>query len=401
MNTASHPHVHKDAALRTYVCLLLLTSCSYALMYAPQPMFNSIGAEFSVDRGEIGLLVSVFMFSLSISPLCVGLLLTRCGVRRAVFVSSAILGFSGVGIYCADAFAWLLAVRVVQSMLTPVLLTSVMACIAGMFRHLDMGRALAGYVTASLVGSLSGRLGGGYLAEICGWRTALAAISVLFLFSLALARGIPKKAVGSARTHTLREYLSVLQQRGVAPLLFVEACGIFSFAAIGNLVPLRMAELGQGHAEGLIGFMYLGYSVGLVASLALNPLKRLLGSTGRLLALGAALYAFSLSTLVPPSVWAIFVGLWFIALGEFIVHALAPGLINYLATKSGHCDRGMVNGLFLSCYYFGGTLGSWLPGVLYAREGWLACLACMFAVQIVSLLVVLTRCLRESDVGRV
>ena len=65
------------------------------------------------------------------------------------------------------------------------------------------------------------------------------------------------------------------------------------------------------------------------------------------------------------------------------------GLINELATKSQQCDRGMVNGLFLSCYYLGGVLGSWLPGYLYARLGWLCCLASMVVVQIASLFCVI------------
>lgn len=386
-----HQHVHSANVFRSYICLLLLTACAYALMYGPQPMFNSIGQELAVDRGHIGLLVSVHMLSLSISPLCVGLLLGRTGIRRAILASSALLGISGAGMYCATSFEGLLAIRVLQAILTPVLLTSVMACIAGMFRHLDMKRALAGYVTATLVGSLTGRLGGGYSAELFGWRTTLAAICGLFLLCLVLARSIPEQAGGKPQAHRISDYLTVLKQKGVPSLLFVEACGIFTFAAIGNLVPLRMAELGQGQSEGLIGLMYLGYSIGLVASLTLNPLQRLFGSTNNLLIFGGTVFTLSLLSLYPPLVWTIFSGLWFIALGEFIVHSLAPGLINQLATKSGQCDHGMVNGLFLSSYYFGGVLGSWLPGIIYAHYGWLACLACMFAVQLMSLLVLLLR----------
>lgn len=392
-----HAHDHRDAAFKSYACLLFLTACTYALMYGPQPMFNIIARDLSVEPSHIGLLVSVFMLSLSISPLCVGVLLAKTGARRAIFFSTAVLGLSGLGIVTADSFAWLLGVRLVQAIFTPVLLTSVMACIASLFRHLDMGRALAGYVTATLLGSLSGRLLGGYGAEFCGWRLMLATFCGLFVLCLFFARSIPEKNLGPATVHSLRDYRIVLRQKGVTPLLFVEACGIFTFAAIGNLLPLRMAELGQGNSEGLIGCMYLGYSIGLVASLALNPLKKLCGTTGRLLTIGACLYAASLVSLLPHAAWSLFAGLWVLALGEFIVHALAPGLINRLATASGRCDRAMVNGLFLSCYYFGGTLGSWIPGLVYAGQGWNTCVACMAAVQLTSLAVVVTCCLRQPD----
>ncbi|MBE6440968.1 MAG: MFS transporter [Desulfovibrio desulfuricans] len=393
------PHPHTSVVFKTYACLLLLTACSYALMYGPQPMFNIISAELDVDRGHIGLLVSVFMLSLSIAPLCVGLLLGRLGVRRSVVLAAALLGCSGAGVWLAGTYERLLCVRVLQAVLTPVLLTGIMACIAAMFRHLDMNRALAGYVTATLLGALAGRLGGGCGAEIFGWRATLVAICGLFFFCLVFARDIPAQAGGKPGVHRLRDYGVVLRQPGVPALLFVEACGIFTFAAIGNLIPLRMAELGQGGSEGFIGLMYLGYSIGMAASLALNPLKRLFGTTARLLVFGAALFTASLLTLLPPLVWTLFGGLWFIALGEFIVHSLAPGLINHLATKSGQCDRGMVNGLFLSCYYFGGLLGSWLPGLLYARCGWPACLACMFGAQLASLAVITALCRRRPEIG--
>ena len=69
---SGHPRTHQNAILRTYAGLLLISICVYTLMYAPQPMFNSVSRDFGVDKGSTGLLVSVFMLSLAISPLCVG-----------------------------------------------------------------------------------------------------------------------------------------------------------------------------------------------------------------------------------------------------------------------------------------------------------------------------------------
>ena len=159
------------------------------------------------------------------------------------------------------------------------------------------------------------------------------------------------------------------------------------FAAIGNLIPFCMAELGQGHSEGLIGLMYFGYSVGLVASLSLAPLMRVFKTPTRLILFASAVYVASCLTLAVPSLWALFGGLWLIAFGEFVVHSISPGLINHQAMLSGHGDRGMVNGLFLSCYYFGGLLGSYIPGALYSGFGWFACYLCIQLVQVAAFFV--------------
>lgn len=57
---SGHPRTHQNAILRTYAGLLLISICVYTLMYAPQPMFNSVSRDFGVDKGSTGLLVSVF-----------------------------------------------------------------------------------------------------------------------------------------------------------------------------------------------------------------------------------------------------------------------------------------------------------------------------------------------------
>lgn len=162
---SGHPRTHQNAILRTYAGLLLISICVYTLMYAPQPMFNSVSRDFGVDKGSTGLLVSVFMLSLAVSPLCVGMLLSRIGVRRAILGASLLLGISGVGIWFAPSFLVLLGIRALQALLVPVVLTAVMSGIAVMFRHLDLNRALAGYVTSNLVGSLCGRIIGGWAAQ--------------------------------------------------------------------------------------------------------------------------------------------------------------------------------------------------------------------------------------------
>ena len=168
---SGHPRTHQNAILRTYAGLLLISICVYTLMYAPQPMFNSVSRDFGVDKGSTGLLVSVFMLSLAVSPLCVGMLLSRIGVRRAIL-----------------SFLVLLGIRALQALLVPVVLTAVMSGIAVMFRHLDLNRALAGYVTSNLVGSLCGRIIGGWAAQMFGWRATLAVICFFFFLVLLFIR---------------------------------------------------------------------------------------------------------------------------------------------------------------------------------------------------------------------
>ena len=44
-------------------------------------------------------------------------------------------------------------------------------------------------------------------------------------------------------------------------------------------------------------------------------------------------------------------------------------------------------GFFFSCYYFGGPLGSYIPGALYSGFGWFACYLCIQLVQVAAFFV--------------
>ncbi|MDO5537438.1 MAG: MFS transporter, partial [Desulfovibrionaceae bacterium] len=320
MNSRQHPIITQD--LHAYAGLLVLTVCLYGLMYSPQALLNTISSEFGSGMTSSGMLIGVFMASLAVSPIFVGMLLDKTGVRRAILTSSAILAATSVLIYFAASFEMLMAVRCLQALFLPVGLTAIMSAIAAHFRHMDLARALAGYIACNLVGSVSARVLGGVFGELIGWRLTLAGFSVSIVIALVvLAFSLKDPQHHHGRLHTPKEYLSVFGIPGVPSLLFAEGCGIFVFAGMGNLIPFRMAELGQA-GSGTVGLMYLGYAVGLVTSLWIKQITSFAGGPARLLAMGSFAYMAFLALLLIPSQYVLFAAIWLLALSEFIVHAL-------------------------------------------------------------------------------
>ena len=390
-HTSQHPHLHQRAALRAYLGLMIVTACCFAMEYAPQPMYNTISRAWGVSRTSIGMLVGVFMLSLTLSPLFVGLLLSRVGIRRAVLVSSVILGISSAGIWLADSFGQFMAVRVLQALLVPVVLTAVMTSVSSLFRHFDLSRALAGYVAVNLIGSLTGRIGGGISADIIGWKETLVLFCLPFFAAIPFIWHLPEIKMPESAAHRpkMRDYLAIARTPGVGSLLLIETCGLFAFNAVGNMLPLRMAEIGHGNSDALAGMMYSGYSIGLAASLFINPIRHLCRTNARTLIFGSAVFVLTTASMATQSLWIIFLGIWGMAFGQFLTHSLSPGLINQLATHSGHTNRALVNGLYLSCFYFGGFMGSWLPGLIYTHFGWNACYTMMQATICATFIIVL------------
>jgi YNFM family putative membrane transporter len=59
-----------------------------------------------------------------------------------------------------------------------------------------------------------------------------------------------------------------------------------------------------------------------------------------------------------------------------VIHTLAASEVNHNARSLG----GVVNGLYVSCYYAGGAFGAWLMGYIYELFGWTLFLMVLAAI---------------------
>jgi YNFM family putative membrane transporter len=129
--------------------------------------------------------------------------------------------------------------------------------------------------------------------------------------------------------------------------------------------------------------MYTGYLVGLGTSLGSGWFIERLGSERQVLRLGVLAFLLVLLATMGAGGWSLF-GLLFLFCGAmFLVHATAAGWLNRLATR----QKGIVNGLYISAYYTGGVLGSYLPGLVYERFSWAAFIVVLAVVAAGALLV--------------
>jgi len=77
-------------------------------------------------------------------------------------------------------------------------------------------------------------------------------------------------------------------------------------------------------------------------------------------------------------------------MGLFMAHSLLSGLVNKLAQE----NKAIANGLYISFYYTGGTLGSVLPGVFFEHFGWQVFLSVLLLMLCMALL--FTRFLKKA-----
>ena len=91
-----------------------------------------------------------------------------------------------------------------------------------------------------------------------------------------------------------------------------------------------------------------------------------------------------------PGNTAAYLSMLVFAAGMFTLHSVLSAFLNHLETER----KGLINGLYVSAYYAGGALGSFLPGFIFQRFGWPAFIGLL--VVLVTGLIGLSLLLRQA-----
>lgn len=362
--------IEGDSAKKTqkFLGLLYVTICTFAALYTPQPLLSSIHGDYpALEASTITLIMTVALFPLGVGPLVYGSFLSSLSTRRVLMVCVSLLSLAEFGLFYCTTFEVMLAFRLLQGMLIPAILTCLMAHIAAKFHGTELQRAMAIYIGVTILGGLLGRILGGAVASLFGWRYAFLMCGVALLLALLPLRTLEKEARAHfARVH-LKEFKEILAIKGMCSLLLIDCIGFFVYAGLSSILPFYMQHTWGGFSEWSISLMYLGAGLGAIIAFCSSRLQSLFGGELRTIMAGVLLYAAAIPLLLYPSVMVFFLATCIICIGQFTEHSISPGLINRLSEKH---DRSAVNGLYLSVYYSGGALGSYLPVMVYGAFGW-------------------------------
>ncbi|MCP4980893.1 MAG: MFS transporter [Gammaproteobacteria bacterium] len=351
---------------RNLVIALIATVVSFSTLYIPQPMLPLLADNFGVTAGEAGLLMTVAMLPLAFAPVIYGYFLQAIPARLMLTVALSLLALNQVCFYFALEFWHLLGLRLLQGLLLPAIFTALMTYCASMVAAASVRRAMGFYIGATIIGGFSGRLMGGFFASYFDWRSAFVVMGLMQLLPLLLLTKVDADTdINFARLDS-RSISRVLANSNYRFMFLSLASVFFVFSGILNIVPFHLQDIEPGTTPLIISMLYLGYLMGAPMSFFSESISRMFGDERRGLLLGLALHAFGLVMLLFVALQGLIVMMFFLAAGFFLIHALLSGLANHLAQE----HKGVVNGLYVSIYYFSGALGSWLPGYLYEGLEW-------------------------------
>lgn len=366
----------------SFFIVLASTLLTFTVLYAPQPLLPVLAQDLAISRSAASLLITVTLIPLSIAPIAYGFLLESISAKRVLIGASLLLACSSLVLATGPAYPVFLSMRLLQGLLIPAMLTSLMTYIAAGALPERLERSLAVYVASTVLGGFAGRAFAGLVTEYAGWQTAFFLIGLLLLVSSGLLLRLERESASRFSRLPLHAIGQVVRAAGIGRVYLLIFCAFFVFASLLNFLPFRLIELDPDLGAGAVSLMYSGYLMGVLVSLASGRIVARLGGRQRAISAGFVLLLISTLLFAVPVVGALFATMFLLCAGMFLVHSLLPGLINQMAPAR----RGIVNGLYVAAYYAGGSAGSYLPGLLLAAAGWHAYILLLAAILLLALI---------------
>ena len=377
--------------LRDMFFVLITTMTVYAAIYAPQPILPLLAGEFGLTTSGGALLMTAVLLPLSFAPLFYGLLLESQPAKRMLLVTIGALALLQVAFGAAESYGLLITARLFQGACVPAILAAITSYLAYTVDREHIQRAMTWYVAANILGGFVGRVLSGWVATNAGWRYTFYLIALALVRCFVAVTRMKADSRLSMSSVRLSAVIPILRNGDIARLYAVAFTIFFAFMALLTFLPFRLKEIDPSYTAFVISMMYSGFLMGIVASLGATRIIGLCGGERRAMTIGLVLFGISMLLINVPSGAGIFAIMFVMCGGMFFVQAAAMGTMNKLATE----NRAVANGLYISIYYTGAALGSWLPGLIYQDFGWGAFTGVLTAA--IAGAVVITRDLRVSN----
>lgn len=351
---------------RNQIIILYCAVVAFGILYEHQPLLPLLANQWGRSLSDAALVTTVTMIPLAVAPLVYGYFLERFSSRYMLIGGFLFLLMTQAVLSTAPDYQWFLTLRAVEGLLLPAIFTSLMTYTSALGGSTHARRNISFYIAATIVGGYLGRTLTGLVTDLASWQIAFwmwAALALIAVFTLWKLDSDPRGQLERISWMEIRRLVHKPVNReglGAAFLLF------FVSASMMNFLPFRMFELNPQISTGQMAQVYTGYLVGAVIAVFSTRIIALIGNERRTLLVAAALYFCGVLLFKSERIALLYFAMFVLMAGMFSIHSVLSGYLNHLEAAR----KGMINGLYVSCYYSGGVLGSFLPGLLYQSAGW-------------------------------
>jgi MFS family permease len=354
--------------------------CAFLNLYATQPLLPMLASYFHRSHADVTMTVTAGTAAVAVAAPFAGQVADRIGRKRVIVASALLLGLTAFPAAIAASLGALIFWRFVQGLATPGVFAITIAYINDEWPSGRAASAVAAYVSGTVLGGFSGRVISGFAAQYLGWRwtftllgAAALAIAAVLEWGLPAERAFHRHA---HRTAIWRASARHLANSRLAATYAGSFCILFTQVALFTYVTFRLAAPPFSLRPGALGLIFCVYLVGAaVTPLAGRAIDRFGYRAAIMAACGmcAGGAAISLGATLPE----VLAGLTLASSGVFIANSAAT---SYIGTAAEH-GRALAVGIYVTCYYVGGSFGAAAPGWLWDRWGWTGCVGLVICVQ--------------------
>lgn len=355
-------------------------------IYATQSVLPVIADTFDASVAHTGLTVTATLVAIAGVAPFVGGISDALGRRRLILGATLLLVLPTLSAALAPSFGVLIACRFAQGLLLPFIFAVTVAYIADECDGAEAVRATGTYGVGTIVGGFLGRFVAGWTANFLGWRASFVALAALTLL-LAAVIGVmlpPERRFRPVRgwRGSVAGYASQLRNNQVLATCLVGFSVLFTVVGTFTYANYLMAAPPYSLGPAALGSVFIVYLFGAAATPLAGRLTLRFGRR-RTVWIGIALAMAGLLLTLAPSLPLVIAGLGLVAMGIFTEQVLSIGYVALVSRPA----RSTGVGLYVTCYYVGGSLGGVAPGWVWAHFGWPGCVALGLLVQAVAFLV--------------
>ncbi len=380
MSSPSPALARVEAPARARAAVVAAGMCAFFTMYVTQGLLPSLRSVFHAGVAELSLTLTATTLAVAAAAPLAGSLSDRYGRRPVLLAALCGLSVATLGAASAASLGQLLVWRALQGLFVPGVFTATVAYIGEEWPAHEIPAVTALYISGSVAGGFLGRFIAGLVTSRWDWQAAFVVLGVLNgVFTLLVARGLPP-STGFRASHSLRASLAGLPLHlRNGQLLGSYAIGfgiLFTQVCTFTYVTFHLADAPYDLDLRQLSLLFAVYLVGMVATPMAGRLAWRFGQR-RVFGWAVALSAGGMVLTLSAPLALIVLGLTASSAGVFIAQAMATSQVPSFARQA----KSSAVGLYVTCYYVGGSIGAFAPSVVWSHAGWPGCVALVLAVQ--------------------
>jgi predicted MFS family arabinose efflux permease len=345
-------------------------------------------ALFHVSKAAVGLTVSASTLGVALAAPIFGTLTERLSRKRVIIASIVVLALPTLLAATSPGLHALIFWRFLQGLALPGIFATVITYVGEEWRRESIALVMSLYVSSTALGGFLGRFLTGLVAETIGWRWSFVLLGVLSLLgAVFIARWLPPESPHPDHPHANQasSFWIALRHFRNPRLLATFGVGfgtLFTLVATFTYSTFYLADPPFNLSTLALSYLFAIYLVGLVVTPFGGYLVTRIGMR-RGIAVAIAICFTGEALTLSHNLWiVIFPGLGLLCSGVFIAQSTSASFLRMAAPAGG---RTSAAGLYLACYYVGGTLAGVVPSYLWKIGGWPACVALVEIILIAML----------------